>query len=88
MQGLTYEEADALNAALGQNGIVNMSTTASAFSGNWVALQVLNDATFTTLTESNSTGSITGNSIPAGVVLFGQFSVVQISSGIIRGYNL
>ncbi len=88
MGNITYEEAESLNAALGQNGIVNMSTSGTVFNGNWVALQIVNDTTFTTLTESNSTGSLTGVSIPSGIVLFGQFSSVNFSSGKVRAYNL
>jgi len=47
------------------------------------AIQVINDSVFTTLTSSNVDQSIqvlTGVTIPAGTVLYGQFSAVVMTS--------
>jgi hypothetical protein len=55
------------------------------------AIQVLNDAAFTTLTSSNVDQSLqvlTGATFPAGTVLYGQFSAVVLTSGLVACHKV
>ena len=55
---------------------------------NFIALQAVNDSTVTTLTDSQiqGTGWQTGDVIDSGTVLFGDFTAVEISAGLMVGY--
>lgn len=55
------------------------------------AIQVLNDAVFSTLTSSNVDQSLqvlTGATIPAGTVIYGQFSAVVVTSGLVAVHRV
>lgn len=55
------------------------------------AIQVLNDAVFTTLTSNNVDQSLqvlTGATIPAGTVIYGQFSAVVVTSGLVAVHRV
>ena len=59
-------------------------------SGNWTAIQVLTDTKFHTLT-GNVTGvanTLLGTAVllPAGLVLFGSFTAIQLHSGSVIAY--
>lgn len=75
-------------AEFGQRGVI-VETGDTALTGlNAYAIQILADANFATLTESNKTGDVmTGFDIPAGVVLFGNFTAITLTSGKIRIYT-
>lgn len=75
-------------AEFGQRGVI-VETGTSALTGlDAYAIQLLADTEFATLTESNKTGdNMTGFSIPAGTVLFGNFSAVTLTSGAVRIYS-
>ena len=63
--------------------VLGASDTASLTSIG--AIQVINDAVFGTLTSSNvdvSKQVLTGATIPAGTVLYGQFNAVVVTSGL------
>ena len=50
------------------------------------AIQIITDTNFSTLTASNvdqSSASLTGVGIGAGTVLYGQFSAVAVTSGLV-----
>ena len=81
----------AVRVSNGGNGGIYIGGT-SATSGSWSAVQVIADAKFHTLT-----GNITGvanttlgsaPTMPAGVVLFGGFTTVQLHSGSVIAYNV
>ena len=49
------------------------------------AIQVINDAVFATITSSTVDQSLqvlTGITVPAGTVLYGQFTAVAVTSGV------
>ena len=75
-------------AEFGQRGVI-VETGTTALSGlDAYAIQILEDATFTTLTESNASGdAMTGFAIGAGITLFGNFTAVELTSGKIRIYT-
>lgn len=73
----------------GANGgtFINSTTT---YNGNWYAIQVLTNATFTTLSFSSNgwTGdSISGYAFPAGTTIFGNFSTIKLASGSVIAYT-
>lgn len=50
------------------------------------AIQIITDTNFSTLTASNvdqSSASLTGVGIGAGTILYGQFSAVAVTSGLV-----
>jgi hypothetical protein len=70
----------------GQDG-VQVTTNTTAVTGNFVAIQVLEDATFSALTETGATGqAMTGFVIPAGMTIFGRFTGYTLASGKVRAY--
>lgn len=75
-------------AEFGQRGVV-VETGATALTGlDAYAIQLLADTTFATLTEDNRTGdAMTGFAIPAGMILYGNFRAVTLTSGAVRIYS-
>jgi len=53
------------------------------------ALQIINDATFSALTAGNvtDTSKLIGQTIPAGMVIYGEFSAVTVSSGLVMAHK-
>tara|TARA_R110000772_G_scaffold167819_1_gene279518 strand:+ start:981 stop:1238 length:258 start_codon:yes stop_codon:yes gene_type:complete len=53
------------------------------------ALQVINDAVFSALTASNVDGTVNllGPTIAAGTILYGSFSEVTVTSGIVAAHK-
>tara|TARA_R110002126_G_scaffold284059_1_gene433577 strand:- start:250 stop:507 length:258 start_codon:yes stop_codon:yes gene_type:complete len=53
------------------------------------ALQVINDAVFSALTASNVDGvaNLVGATIAAGTILYGSFSEVTVTSGIVAAHK-
>lgn len=53
------------------------------------AIQVINDAVLSVLTASNvvDTSKLLSITIPAGTVLYGKFSAVTVTSGVIIGHK-
>lgn len=75
----------------GANGVTNEQGT-TARTGFWVAIQVLNDAVFTTFTEEGSDGGNDGLltiTIPAGTTLYNAFGITAftLASGAVRAYK-
>lgn len=73
--------------AFGEAGCVyEVGTT--AITGDFCAIQILNDAVFSLLTNTLGTGdAITTLTIPAGITLFGKFSAFTLTSGAVCAYN-
>ena len=103
LQGFTVQEAQ--NASLGQAGALLTNNTSSDIDAptgsHWVALQVVDDVTFTTLTQvSNkwfgsakgaidldSNGDTTsGITFPAGVTIYGRWSKFRLAGGSVIAY--
>ncbi len=83
------------NVGLGQGGCIFEDGT-DAVSGNIVAIQFLEDSTFTTLTPRSSAfigtsgGSgdaiDTGNTFPQGVTIFGRWTGFELLTGSVVAY--
>jgi hypothetical protein len=63
----------------------------NAYTGDWLAIQVLADAKFHTLTgniaDIANTTEASAAVIPAGTVLFGKFTALDLHSGRIIAYT-
>ncbi len=79
----------------GQNGAVYIggtsSTTPTSPAASWCAIQVLADAKFHTLTGNHTGGMANTTSgsaatVPAGVILYGSFTAIQLHSGGVIAY--
>jgi len=56
--------------------------------GTWYCIQVLASCVFTTLTDATRSGNtITGVTIPAGTIFFGNITSITLTSGSIIAYN-
>jgi len=74
--GTAYDSAVATN-----------TSNTSAITGTFRAITIINDAVFSLLTDTGSTGALTGLTIPAGVTLFGNFTAYTLTSGAVRAYS-
>jgi len=91
---LTVVEAQ--NAALGQAGGKFISDNAT-HSGNFVAIQCIEDTVFSALTPADTingygVGSYSGNSmasetIPAGMTIYGRWTTIDLTSGAVIAYT-
>lgn len=72
-------------ASLGHYGGKTYSDTASHTNLNVWFIIVVADATFTTLTGTIETA--TGVPYPVGTVLYGQFTGMQLTSGVVTTYD-
>jgi hypothetical protein len=73
--------------ALGQYGAV-VETGTTAVTGNFAAITVLDDATFSAITGENLAGDVlTGFAIAKGITLFGRFTGFTLTSGKVIAYN-
>ena len=95
-----YSVVESGNVGLGQVGSAILDTGQSAASLGTdviVAITMLEDTTFTTLTQSNAkitgTGTSThGNSVvntdifPAGVTIYGNWSAITLNAGLCIAY--
>jgi|TARA_Y100000310_G_C20645290_1_gene796222 hypothetical protein len=91
-----FSTDEAQNIALGQGGALFEDDTTVRSGYKIVAIQFLEDATFTTLTPSGTsfiaTGSgsgndiDTGNTFPQGMTIFGQWTAFTLNSGTVIAY--
>ena len=90
-----FTVAEAQNAGMGQAGGKFISDNAT-HSGSFVAIQCLEDTVFAALTPYDTgagygVGSYNGNSmasetIPAGTVIYGRWTTVDLTSGLVIAY--
>ena len=90
-----YQVNEANNVALGQVGANFISDTA-VHSGTFVAITMLEDTVFNALTPTDTTngygvGSYNGNTmasetIPQGVTIYGRWSSIDLTSGLVIAY--
>jgi len=77
--------ANAMN--LGVNGAVGCGP-ADVVTGNFFALQAIGDTVIGTLTAVGDSGDVlTGVTLPSGMVVYGNFTAVTVTSGYIRAYK-
>ena len=75
-------------AEFGQRGVIVETGTTALTGLDAYAIQLLSDTTFATLTEDNRTGdAMTGFAITAGIILYGNFRAVTLTSGAVRIYS-
>jgi len=67
----------------GGNYIADTTVT----TGDWFAIYAITDATFTTLTSDNLTGTLTGITLSKGMTLHGRFSAITLAGGSVIAYN-
>ena len=65
---------------------------ADALTGTWYAIFVMQDATFSTITEvgitrTMSTADLTSITFGAGSILYGAFTNFTLTAGAVRAYN-
>ena len=96
LQALTVQEAQ--NASMGQAGakFINDNAEHTPTSGNFVAIQCIEDTVFAALTPLDTTngygvGSYNGNSmasetIPAGMTIYGRWTTIDLTSGAVIAY--
>lgn len=85
-----------VGTSLGQLGcVVETGTTLNnvATGRYWFAIQVINDAKFHTLTNNLASGGSIANTtlasaptIPAGTIIYGNFSALRLHQGIVIAY--
>ena len=91
-----YTVVESQNIALGQAGAKFISDTAE-HTGSFVAITMLEDTVFATLTPSDTSNgygvgaSYNGNTmgsetLPAGVTIFGKWTTVDLASGLVIAY--
>jgi len=82
-----YDVKAAQNLALGQGGVITETGT-TALTGHFVAIQILTDTVFATLTETNHSGDdATTVTYVAGSIIYGNFTAVTLTSGAVRIYK-
>ena len=90
-----FTVVEAQNAALGQAGAKFINDLA-VHTGSFVAIQCLEETVFNVLTPEDTTngygvGSYNGNSmasetIPAGVTIYGRWTTIDLTSGLVIAY--
>ena len=91
-----YSVQEAGNASLGQAGAKFIKDTAE-HTGSFVAITMLEDTVFTTLTPDDivsgyGVGSYNGNNmsgetIPQGITIYGRWTTVDLASGLVIAYT-
>lgn len=59
--------------------------------GDWTAIQMLSDTTFTTLTGANEdavAGTLNLITFTAGVIIYGHFTAITLLTGAVRAYKV
>ena len=92
-----YSVVEAENLALGQAGAIFEDGTTVISSKKIVAIQMVDDSTFTTLTPNSTSfiGTAGGNGdavdssnvFPAGMVIYGQWTAFTLASGTVIAYE-
>jgi hypothetical protein len=74
---------------LGVKGAVGIDTGAGAVTGNFFALQAIGDTVLTAYAGGPTDTGVTmaGLTLPSGIVVYGNFTSVTVTSGYIRAYN-
>jgi len=87
INALAYGTEQDSSLSLGQFGAVYENGTTTV-SGNFGAIQVLADATFSSLTATDWSGDSLANlAVPAGMTIFGGFTGFTLSSGRVVAYK-
>lgn len=71
---------------MADSGVITTTDT-TAVSGKFSAVQVIEDAVFSAFTETGGTGSMTGFTLTAGLVIYGRITGYTLTSGKVRAYK-
>ena len=80
------DSTEVLNKQNGVNGSI-LVTGVGAQTGNWFAIQIVDDAVFTTLTGNMAGDTYAGVTFPAGLVIHGTFTALTLASGKVIAYE-
>ena len=72
---------------LGQYGTTVIDDTA-AHTGKWFAIQIVEEAAFSVLTDASMDGDATAMTFAAGILIFGSFTAITLASGSAIAYKL
>ena len=81
-----WKAAEVDNLSLGSNGALIVTGT-NANTGEWYAIQVIEDAAFSALTGFQLQGTWTGVTFAAGTIIYGRFTAFTLSSGKVVAYR-
>lgn len=81
-----WKAAEVDNLSLGSNGALIVTGT-GANTGEWYAIQVIEDAAFSALTGFQLQGTWTGVTFAAGTIIYGRFTAFTLSSGKVVAYR-
>jgi hypothetical protein len=71
----------------GRNAVRYTTNTAAVTGVNFAQVVCLTDTVFSVFTRTNSTGSITGLTLPAGTLLIGPVTAYTLTSGAVAAYE-
>lgn len=73
---------------LGKYGSDHIADT-GAYTGTWMAIQMLEATVFTTITSPTRTdhGTVAGKTYGAGTIIFGLFTAITLASGCVEAYR-
>ena len=74
------------NISVGAFGATVISDT-STVNGDYQAIQVLADVIIDSITMANLTGTLTGFTIDAGTIIFGDIASIKLTSGTVIMYK-
>lgn len=80
-----YNIGEALNAQIGQNGFELISNTSANTTG-YNCIYIVADATFSAIAGTGISGSPSGFTFTAGMVVFGNITSFTLSSGKVLAY--
>lgn len=81
-----WKQGEVDNLSLGTNG-AKIVTDTTATTGEFYAIQVIDDATFSALTGFQLQGTWTGVAFPAGTIIYGRFTAFTLSAGKVVAYR-
>lgn len=81
-----WKAAEVDNLSLGSNGALIVTGT-GANTGEWYAIQIIEDAAFSALTGFQLQGTWTGVTLPTGLIIYGRFTAFTLSSGKVIAYR-
>ena len=87
-----YTVQESQNLGLGQAGSTFLDTDATSATGTYVAITMVKDTIFDTLTDSSRDGDAValgagGDTFPKGLTIFGSFTAISIESGMCICYK-
>lgn len=83
--GVPIDNSEYMARTAVTNGSQIIKTTDAATARDWCAIVILNDTVIASYTCSGMIGDLAGLTLPAGLVIFGNFTAITLTSGAIQG---